>query len=172
MALFCFSSDGQDAQLPSPGAESSHLPLFNKPSQKSSHPSCVPGFHENHAFTLPDLSFFISGTRLSFKTTQILGNPAQGPKLFPWGSILLCFCPLPASVRKAVTDPAVVQSLCQNRAESQHPALAHCPQPESPLLCLGTVQQVGLTRLSCDSADPQTMLSLLGFCPGLPPEHL
>ena len=47
-----------------------------------------------------------------------------------------------------------------------------CFQPTYPLLCLRTMQHIGTTCPSCDLRDPQITLSLLGFLPTLPPEHL
>ena len=47
-----------------------------------------------------------------------------------------------------------------------------CFQQASPLLCLRTMQHVGITYSSGKTGDPQTTLSLLGFLPALLPEHL
>ena len=59
-----------------------------------------------------------------------------------------------------------------SKVEQKAGTLAHCPQPETLLLCLGTVQHVGATHSSCDPGDPQSILSLLGLRLALPPEYL
>lgn len=63
-------------------------------------------------------------------------------------------------------DHTVVQSY--GKAKQRASAQNCCPQQESPLLYLGTLQYVGTTQSSYNPGDPQTTLST----PGSPPHFL
>ena len=144
-----------------------------KPHRRAiNHPSCVPGFHQNPAFTLPMSKLFYSGLQLSLKIPNIRDPGGGRPTVFLWGRVSPGFCqPVP---KKQWHDYTAVQSLCQSRQLAL--LFAALWQSESPLLCLETAQYVGMAcvflvpqgilRPHCHSWDSAPLHHLSTFKPG------
>ena len=132
------------------------------------HPSCVLDFHQNPAFTLPVSKLFY----LRCATLKI-------PSFRDFrGADLLC-----SSGEES--HPAFVhlweESSCTTARQfriyvkaEQKPAPLFVPSARVPAPMTGNstaLQHVGAI-CPCNQGDHQTKLSLLGFCPTSPPEHL